>query len=239
MRHTDEVDLNAAAVTHWLRARFTGVEGPRAVPGRLAWDIAPGGEREPFQIRISFESLQTSIAAIRESLGFITFDARTHAPATPGFYDVTPAGVAVLGMSEFNFELYGQEIRCYRDPETEAGGEAPAGTGAAVWRVEHEGVARPATMPAGMRDTREAVTAWATQAILADGSLRVPDPPWSWSIRVGGAEWWARLETPNLAVRVLLLRERARGEEHRVPWPADRQAPSRRELVRALEGLQN
>ena len=226
------MNASAADVSERLRAHY-GPHGVRElVPlGELRrWRIMPPG-RSAFDVRFTEQSLLAGPEAIERWLRIITLDARTDAPALPGYSLVQAARVSVRGMDVVNFEKHGQAVRCRTDKS--------AGEG--LWRAEVDGHDRGDFMPRSTDDERENVAEKAVEYLERNRLFRIPEPPWQWSVLDDrGSEVWARVTSPREpgwseeAGRELIFRDRVTGRQPRIPWEEGLRVPTAAELKELL-----
>jgi hypothetical protein len=232
----------AGVVTGFLRSHFGAldVSAERVEGGLMRWCVGQP-EQRGFELVATDELLRAAHNTIERWLAALVEDVMAGAPAPPAYYHLSVEGLTVRGISEVVLESHGQRIRCWIDIGPLAGA---AGGGAAAptrrWCVELDGAQAGVLMRAEASDSRDDVAERAVAFLKSQGALRVPDPPWQWSVLdAGGGEWWARLTPPWHAERgesqdrQLVLRERATGRERRVPW-AEGKAPDADALRRLL-----
>lgn len=134
-------------------------------------------------------------------------------------------------MVAVEFELLGQVVRCERQRVDGASG---------AWTVVVDGAVHGPAFLAADDDDRDDVIRRAAAWLHENRAIRVPDPPWQWSVMDrDGREWWARLTTPYefsgpLLGRELILRDCIAGVEERIPWPETLPPPRAAELRRML-----
>ncbi|MGD8279467.1 MAG: hypothetical protein PVH00_15620 [Gemmatimonadota bacterium] len=222
---------------HYGARSVTVSRSPR---GLMEWIVRRPVDRD-FSVVLTDDALLAGQYRIERWLDVIRDDAMCDAPVPPAYYHVSPHRISVRGMREVRFETYGQRIRC-RIEQGPLGGRngSPSGEGER-WRVELDGVDVGPLMPAEPSDSREDVTERAVALLKASNDLRVPDPPWQWSILdASGTEWWGRITPPwdpedaDDPVRQLVLRSVPTGRERRLVWDDPARKPSAEELQRLL-----
>ena len=232
----------AGVVTGFLRSHFGAldVSAERVEGGLMRWCVGQP-EGGGFELVTTDELLRAARHTIEHRLEMLVEDALTAAPAPPAYYHLCVEGLTIRGMSEVVFEGHGQRIRCWIEVGPLAGADAGgASAQARRWCVELDGAPAGVLMRAEASDSRDDVAERAVAFLKSQRVLRIPDPPWQWSVLdAGGSEWWARLTPPWHAERdepqdrQLVLREQATGQERRVPWGAGK-APDADALRRLL-----
>jgi hypothetical protein len=206
----------------------------------MDWTVRRAVDRD-FAVVFTDEALNAGQRRIERWLDVIQDDALVDAPQLPAHYHVSPHRISVRGMSELKFETYGQRIRCWidRGPRVDETGVV-SGEGE-HWRVELDGHDVGPLMPAEPSDSREDVTERAVAFLKAHDALRIPEPPWQWSVLdSSGAEWWARLTPPwdpdghEDPARQLVLRSTLSGGERRIAWDDPTRSPTAAELKRMV-----
>ena len=158
---------------------------------------------------------------------------RSRRELPPGaYYQVLPDGIHVMGVDEIRFEHCGQLVHCVVES-----GTAP------VWRLSVDGRDCGAVLRADPEQAQDEVARMAVDWLYVNGHLRVPPPPWSWSVRDRtGSEWWVRVELGSEresrgAGRTLVLFEPRSDREHRMSWDSPAMTPSARELREVIAQL--
>lgn len=224
----------ASFVTQWLNGRFDAANRVEVQDQHYIWPVEPPG-RPRFVICVEEAALLESFARIREWLDRIADDATDRPPKPPAYYHISEHGhLAIRGMSDVEFEYCGQRIRCERRPD-------PTGS---KWWVTVDGRECGAAFRARPFDSQQEVARRAVAWLRDRAAVRVPDPPWQWSVLdQGGREWWIRLTTvfdrdhDRSRGRQLVLRDRVRGRELRQAWPESIPAPAGPELRAMVAGL--
>ncbi len=216
------------------------VTSSRSRRGFMEWMVRRAVDRD-FCIVFTDEALMAGQQRIGRWLDAIQDDALNDAPVPPAYYHVSPHRISVRGMKEVKFETYGQRIRCLIDRGPLEGWNGAASGEGERWRVELDGVDVGPLMPAEPSDSREDVAERAVALLKANDELRVPDPPWQWSVLdASGAEWWARITPPwepddhDDAPCQLVLRSVRTGRERRVVWDDPVSVPSAEQLKRLV-----
>jgi len=221
----DPVLAGAGYVHARLVLRFgVGIEHVGVVDrGAYVWWVRRSG-RPSFLIRFTRAALVAPKAQLDVWVDSLAEDARDAAPAAGGFYVVDVDGIKAMGMDDFEFEKHGQLVHLYIDLGPPR-----------VWRMEVDATDRGVLMPAGPQDVRDDVARRAVEALTVSGHIRVPTPPWLWSVLdTQGREWWGRLDGDG-AGRRLVLMEVGTNREHRLAWMEERPpgAAMLRQLVEA------
>lgn len=220
----------AAYVTEWLRRQYGETSEPERQGDLRTWTVSPL-TTQPFTITIAELALTQSYFQLGAWLGLIAEDARENPPTPPACYHVGPHGVlGVRHMNTVEFEAFGQIIRCERH-----------GAGRnAKWTIAVDDAPRDQTFPADPEDLRDDVAQAALLLLCEARQIRIPEPPWQWSV-IGalGREWWIRLGPGDPATgsaRTLHLRDTVTGQEERMPWPDDAAPPRAGQLRRLVGG---
>jgi hypothetical protein len=182
---------------------------------------------QPLLVQVTKAALDLDRAELLGLLAGLAHDARTTPPEPPGHYLVTIDGVSVRGMIRFAWEAYGQSIRCFICSRVAKGENEPDPQ---EWRVSVDYADRGAVPGASSADDRKTIMRLAIAHLERVGGIRIPQPPWSWSvIDAGDVEWWGRLESTDTGDR-LLLSNRSNRREYNIAWDSALRAPTAAEL---------
>jgi len=212
----------------------------RSRRGLMEWTVRRAVDRD-FILVFTDDALMAGQPRIERWLDVIQDDGMCGVPVPPAYYHVSPHRISVRGMREVQFESYGQLVRCrIEQGPLEARDGSASGEGER-WRVELDGVDVGPLMPAEPSDSREDVTDRAVALLKANADLRVPEPPWQWSILdAAGAEWWGRITPPwepevhEDPARLVVLRSVETGRERRVAWGDPARSPTAEDLKRLV-----
>lgn len=234
MRERDEpydgVLAGAGYVTQRLRLKYGDVQYAGNQRTLHVWRIRIATGRT-LVVRFANAALAGSRTQIDEWIAGVTEPSRFRELPVGAYYHVSPGGIHVMGVDEIGFEKHGQVIRCVIDP-----GPPP------VWRLSVDGADRGASLAVDPDQAQDEVARMSVEWLYVNGHLRVPPPPWSWSVvDASGDEWWVRLELEGgpgtRPGRSLVLFERRTERQHRVGWDLATSEPSARELRDVIERL--
>jgi len=195
------------------------------------------GSREPLLVRVSTEALALPGALLLERLQSLAVDAKHNPPDPPGCYLVTGDGLSVRGMIHFEWDIHGQEVRCFVCSRLSTGGDASEER--REWRVSVDHVDRGAIDGASLDDDRDTIERMALAHLRSTKGIRIPPPSWTWSVLdVDRVEWWGRLDSAPTGAEVRLVQASTRREK-RLPWDPGLRAPTPAELRTLISRIRN
>lgn len=234
----------ADIVTALLQLRYgaRSVTASRSQRGFMEWTVGLGADHD-ICVVFTDEALLAGQQRIERWLDVIRDEASSDGPAAPAYYHVSPHRISVRGMREVRYEMYGQCIHCRIERGPLDGRNGIASGEGERWHVELDGRDVGPLMAAEPADSSEDVAERAVALLKANAELRVPDPPWQWSVLdADGAEWWGRITPPwepesnEDAPRQVILRSVQTGRERRVVWDVPARTPTAEELKRLARG---
>jgi hypothetical protein len=224
----DRALAGAAYVTMRLGVRYRDMAYAGNQRTLHVWRIRPGTGKVVV-VRFANAVLSAERARLDAWIAALQESARLRDLPPGAYLHVSPDGVQVLGSDEIVFEKHGQVVHCIVDP-----GPPPE------WRVSVDGADCGTAGRVHPDEAQDEVAHRMAEWLFVNGHLRVPPPPWSWSVLSGsGDEWWVRLEVTGAdgirSCRELVLFDRLAEREHRVQWDSAAFEPGRAEL-RSLIG---